>query len=91
VAPSARLDDGRLDVVVVEARPMLATLAAVPMLFSGRIADVHGVTIRTALNVEITSGVPVVYHVDGEPHVGAAVVTGRSRPKALRVATSKPF
>ena len=36
--PEARLDDGRLDVVVVSARSPLAALVQVPRVFSGRIA-----------------------------------------------------
>jgi diacylglycerol kinase family enzyme len=43
------------------------------------------VTIRRAAEVEITSAHPVVYHVDGEPYVGAASITARIRPNALTV------
>jgi YegS/Rv2252/BmrU family lipid kinase len=89
IAPSARLNDGRLDVVAVAARPFLSTLSSVPKVFAGRIAEVHGVTIRKARDIQITSGTTVVYHVDGEPYAGSAVVTARSRPAALRVATVK--
>jgi YegS/Rv2252/BmrU family lipid kinase len=85
IAPAARIDDGRLDVVVVRHRSPLVAAAQAPQVFRGRIAQVRGVTIRTAETVEITSAQPVIYHVDGEPFVGAASIRGRIRPRALRV------
>jgi diacylglycerol kinase (ATP) len=85
IAPAAKLDDGRLDLVIVAARPALVALAQAPMVFLGRIASVPGVTMRTAVDIEITSAQPVVYHVDGEPFVGSARIRARPRPAALRV------
>jgi YegS/Rv2252/BmrU family lipid kinase len=85
IAPQARVDDGRLDVVIVEHRSPLAAMWQVPKLFTGRIASVAGVTMTACLEVEVTSAHPVIYHVDGEPFVGAASITGRVRPRALRV------
>jgi diacylglycerol kinase (ATP) len=85
IAPEARLDDGRLDVVVVLARSPLAALVQVPRVFSGRIATVPGVTMSSAVDIQVTSGQPVLYHVDGEPYTGAAVVAARPWPAALRV------
>ena len=72
IAPHARIDDGKLDVVVVDARPPWQTLLQVPKLFSGTIGPRAGVTMRAAATVEITSSKPVMYHVDGEPFVGGA-------------------
>ena len=85
IAPEAQLDDGRLDVVVVLARSPLAALVQVPRMFSGRIATVPGVTMSSAVDIQVTSGQPVLYHVDGEPYTGAAVVAARPWPAALRV------
>ena len=86
IAPAARLDDGRLDVVVVAARSPLAVLMQVPRVFTGRIADVRGVTISTAVDIQVSARAPMLYHVDGEPFVGGATVKARSWPAALRVA-----
>jgi YegS/Rv2252/BmrU family lipid kinase len=86
IAPAARLDDGRLDVVVVAARSPLAALVQVPRVFMGRIADVRGVTVSTAVDIQVSTTGPVMYHVDGEPCIGSATVAARSRPGALRVA-----
>lgn len=85
IAPEAQLDDGRLDVVVVPARSPLAALAQIPRMFSGRIAAVPGVTMSSAVDIQVTSGQPVLYHVDGEPYTGAGVVAARPWPAALRV------
>lgn len=85
IAPDARLDDGRLDVVVVNARSPVMALAQMPAIFMGRIAQLPGVTMRTAVNIEITSAGPVLYHVDGEPFVGGASIGARARPGALRI------
>jgi YegS/Rv2252/BmrU family lipid kinase len=85
IAPDARLDDGRLDVVVVEDRPAVMAMLQAPRVFLGQIARIPGVTIRRAVNIEVASGEPVMYHVDGEPFVGGASVTARCRPGALNV------
>ena len=86
IAPEARLTDGRLDVVVVAARSPWKTLVHVPRLFSGQIARVPDVAMRAAVDIQVTSAGPVVYHLDGEPYVGGARLEARPRPGALRVA-----
>ena len=85
IAPHARLDDGRLDVVVVQDRSPLETLLETPWLFAGRVSRIRGITTRSASQIEITSARPVIYHIDGEPFVGGASLKARVRPKALRV------
>lgn len=89
IAPHARIDDGRLDVVVVAYRSPVETLLEAPLLFAGRVAGVRGVTMATAAAVEITSARPVIYHVDGEPFVGGASLSARVRPQALRVRVAR--
>ena len=84
IAPAARVDDGLLDVVVIAHRSPVRAVMQVPKVFSGRIASVPGVTIRTTTAVEVTSAHAVIYHVDGEPFVGGASIRGRVRPRALR-------
>lgn len=85
IAPHARLDDGRLDVVVVADRSTLRAFLQVPRVFMGQIARIPGVTMRAAVEIQVTSAQPVVYHVDGEPYVGAASLAARCRPAALQV------
>ena len=85
IAPYARVDDGKLDVVVVGYRSPWKALLHLPMLFAGRIASLPDVKMTTANEVEITSARPVVYHIDGEPFVGGASVKARVHFRALRV------
>jgi diacylglycerol kinase family enzyme len=56
-----------------------------PMLFAGRIAQVPGIAMIPAREVEISSAAPLIYHVDGEPCVGNTTLRARIRPQALRV------
>ena len=85
IAPNACLDDGRLDLVVVEDRPAWRTLLQVRRLFNGQIARVPGVTMLTAAEIEIDSTRPALCHVDGEPFLGGTTIAARVRPQALRV------
>jgi YegS/Rv2252/BmrU family lipid kinase len=85
IAPHARVDDGRLDVVIVSERSALRALLETPFLFAGHVDRLRGVTMTTASSVEITSSRPAVYHVDGEPFIGGASLKGRALPRALRV------
>jgi YegS/Rv2252/BmrU family lipid kinase len=85
IAPRARLDDGRLDLVVVADRPVWRTLARVPDLFRGRLGRVPGVTMTIAADIAITSAREMLCHVDGEPFVDGASVRARAHAQALRV------
>jgi diacylglycerol kinase (ATP) len=85
IAPNARIDDGKLDVIVVSHRSPLAVLRHARRLFSGTLARVPGVSMTPAVTVNISSATSLVYHVDGEPHTGGRSVNARVRPAALRV------
>jgi YegS/Rv2252/BmrU family lipid kinase len=85
IAPDARVDDGRLDVVVVEERSRVATLCAVPRLFTGGIARVRGVSIRQVEHAVVECDTPMAFHVDGEPVQGGTRLEARVLPGALRV------
>ena len=47
IAPEAQLDDGKLDIVVVDHRPAWRVLMHAPRLFSGTVAQVPGVSMTT--------------------------------------------
>jgi YegS/Rv2252/BmrU family lipid kinase len=85
IAPDARVDDGRLDVVVVEERSRIATLCAVPRLFTGGIARVRGVSIRQVEHAVVECDTPMSFHVDGEPVQGGIRLEARVLPGVLRV------
>ena len=86
IAPGARVDDGELDLVVVEERSRFATLCQMPRLFNGTVARVRGCTIRRVREVTIESDQPMTYHVDGEPVAGGTILRARVHPGALRIA-----
>src|SRR4051812_32911125 len=89
IAPSARVDDGALDMVVFEERSRLATLVALPKLFTGRVESARGVSIRKVTSAIVESDVPMVFHVDGEPHEGGTRLEARVHPGALLVAARR--
>ena len=85
IAPCASLDDGQLDVVVVEDRPLFLVLAALPYMFTRRIDRVSGVHTYRTNRLKISAPGPVRFHVDGEPFVGSSVVTASIHAAALKV------
>lgn len=90
IAADAQLDDGRLDLVVVEERPALTALLQVPKLFTGQAAGLPGVEMHRVAEVVITSDAPIRYHVDGEPRTGGVSIRAAVHPQALRVAVPGP-
>ena len=85
IAPHALLDDGRLDVVTVTARPLVRACLELPFVFMGKIDRVGGVTMAKTESVHITSPHPVVYHLDGEPIAGTLRISAKVRPRALTI------
>jgi YegS/Rv2252/BmrU family lipid kinase len=85
IAPAARLDDGQLDVVIVDHRSAFRACLALPLVFMGRAGRVSGLTMESAESVEITAPHPVLYHLDGEPIAGTLSLRAEARPRALRV------
>lgn len=85
IAPGARLDDGLLDLVVVEERSRLRSLLALPRLFTGGIARASGVSTRRIERVVIEDDRPIPYHLDGEPKAAATRLEMVVHPSALRV------
>jgi YegS/Rv2252/BmrU family lipid kinase len=89
IAPGALVDDGQLDLVVVEERSRLLTLAHVPRLFNGTVARMPGCTIRRIRTAVIESEQPMALHVDGEPVEGGNQLRVRVHPGALRVCVKR--
>ena len=86
VAPSARVDDGLLDLVVFQETTRLAAIATIPRFFTGTFDQVSGVTVRRIERVTISSDHPIAFHVDGEPAEGGTVLEARVHQAALLVA-----
>ena len=85
VAPRARLDDGLLDVVVVETPPLWQVVRDVPRLFRGRLVPGPCLHMRQGRTIRITHDGPMTAHVDGEPLMADGVVDVTLTPGALRV------
>jgi diacylglycerol kinase (ATP) len=86
IAPGASVDDGELDLVVMEERSRIGTICQLPRLFNGTVGKIVGLTIRRIRAVTIESDRPMTYHVDGEPMAGGTILSGRIHPGALLVA-----
>jgi diacylglycerol kinase family enzyme len=85
IAPSARLDDGRLDLVVFEEVSRFATLCAIPRLFTGTAEAIAGLSVQKVERATIESDTPMTFHVDGEPVNGGTCLEARVLPHALKV------
>jgi diacylglycerol kinase (ATP) len=86
IAPGALIDDGLLDLVVMEERSRLRTLTHLPKLFRGTVDRAAGCSIRKIARATIECDRPMMYHVDGEPVSGGTSLRIRIHPGALYVA-----
>jgi diacylglycerol kinase (ATP) len=85
IAPAARLDDGLLDVVVVEDRSVLARFWDARRLANRTAHRAPRVITRRTSHAIVRTGEELEYHVDGELGRAGPVVEVTVRPKALRV------
>jgi YegS/Rv2252/BmrU family lipid kinase len=85
IAPGARLDDGLLDIVVVEDAPVAEILANAPRLFLGGIERFRRYRRLAAATAILTGAVPAMFHRDGEPEPAADRLEVRVDPRALSV------
>jgi YegS/Rv2252/BmrU family lipid kinase len=85
IAPGARLDDGLLEVVVVQPMSIATVAAKLPSLFRGTLCEGPGITMRAAREIQVEAPGEIPFHVDGEPRLGADRVIVRTLPAALKV------
>ncbi len=84
-APDAILDDGLLDVVVLESIGKLAFVTKIlPKVFKGTHVHEPGVKVFRAREVSIEADRPFTMYADGDP-IGELPVTVRAVPGAVRV------
>jgi YegS/Rv2252/BmrU family lipid kinase len=86
IAPRAQVDDGELDLVVMEERSRLNTIVQLPRLFQGTVDRAKSCTMRRITRATIECDQPMKFHVDGEPADGGTSLTVRVHPGALYVA-----
>jgi YegS/Rv2252/BmrU family lipid kinase len=85
INPGAKLDDGRLEVVVFEDGPLWRTVAAGSRMFLGGIECSAGYRRLAGPAATVTAGTPAAVHCDGDPAGLAERVDVRLRPAALEI------
>lgn len=85
IAPSASLDDGRLDLVIVDDQPLWRLMSRLPAFFSGRLQSGSGVAMHTFSEATIAAAVGGELHLDGEPRHFDRELRVRVHPRALDV------
>lgn len=85
IAPRARLDDGLLDVIVVEDAPRTEVLLNAPRVFLGTIEGYRRYRHWTAASAVLTAGGSFDHHRDGEPEPEGLRLEVAVRPRNLRV------
>jgi diacylglycerol kinase family enzyme len=85
INPGAKLDDGRLEVVVFEDGPLLRTLAAAPRLFFGGLERAPGYRRLTGSAATVTAETPAAVHCDGDPAGAAERIDVRLGARVLEI------
>ena len=87
IAPLARADDGKLNLTVIPPVRSVDSVALLLRLFSGRIGQAGGVTLREGTRFTVHRTKPGLIHTDGEIHHAGATVEFVIRPGSLRIMT----
>jgi len=85
IAPGARLNDGLLDVVLIEDEPRLKLLLQAPRLFVGGLSSLAAYRRVAVTSLIVEAATPLLHHCDGEPEPPVARLAVRLAPRALRV------
>jgi diacylglycerol kinase (ATP) len=85
IAPRARLDDGRLEMVAVEPHSLARVAVRLPSLFRGTLVESPGILMRSLTRLRVSSAEPIGFHVDGESRQGGTTVRIQVHPGALAV------
>ena len=85
LVPGARLDDGLLDIVVIEDAPALELAWNAQRLFFGALADYRRYRHIASAQATLTARGTVPYHRDGEPESTPGGLEASILPRALRI------
>lgn len=85
IAPLASLQDGLLDVTIIERVSLLSAPALVVRLFSGTLGHARGVRLMQARSIEIRRETAGPAHLDGEPRTLRETLRVEIVPRSLRV------
>ena len=84
VAPGASVDDGVLDVVVIQAASKLRLIRSMPKLYDGTHVELDEVVVLRGREVSVSASGSVLAYGDGE-RLGPLPMTATVRPSALQV------
>ena len=84
ILPDARLDDGKLDVILTRDGPRRRFIAGVVKTFKARHVDSPMVEFLRGEEIEVSSDRPFVIYADGDP-IGATPAIMRVERRCLRV------
>jgi YegS/Rv2252/BmrU family lipid kinase len=84
LAPDARLDDGALDIVLIQDITKVGYLRTAPSVFKGTHVRNPAVRVLRGAEVRVESDRPFAVYADGDP-IGQTPVTLRALPAALQV------
>jgi diacylglycerol kinase family enzyme len=90
IAPKARVDDGRLNLVAISPMNPLRLATLVYRLFAGTLDRSRAVTSLLGASFVIERPSPGPLHTDGETHEAGTHITVAVRPASLRILILKP-
>ena len=85
IAPGARLDDGLLDLVIVQDRKFAGNVRRIPSLFLRQLDRQKGIITHRVRELTVRSRDSMLFHVDGEAVQGSDTLVARVHPGALRL------
>jgi YegS/Rv2252/BmrU family lipid kinase len=85
INPGAKLDDGKLEVVVFEDGPLWRTLLAASRMFLGGLERAPGYRRLAGAACGVTADAPAAVHCDGDPAGAAERIDVALQPRALEV------
>lgn len=85
IAPLASLQDGLLDVVIIDDTRLIDAAFLLARLFNGTLHRASGVTMLQTTQVTIRRPAPGPAHLDGEPVTLPALLTIAVHPSSLRI------
>ena len=85
VAPGAKMDDGKLEAIVVQDRSLVARIWSCRFVALGQIERTPGVIVRGVETAVVETDGDMVYHLDGEIGHARGRIEARILPRALTV------
>jgi diacylglycerol kinase (ATP) len=89
VAPDARIDDGRLDLVLAGPLGRLGTLLALPLMLAGAHRRHPRIRLQPFTRLRLQAEAPLPLALDGEPVAAGRTIDVTVRPSALRVVAAQ--